>query len=143
MDHVQWTTPAFQPFVSVYLFEGASECFVHCIIMSFVNVCYMCMCMSLVNVCYEFCECLRFGYAEFSSPQHAQKAMKLAGREMEGREVRLDVATPRPDGGGGGAGNRGRGNSRGTPRGGRGQTVILLNCSFLFLSYNDVMNFFT
>ena len=64
----------------------------------------------------------RFGYAEFSSSKQAQKAIQnLSGQEVEGREIRLDFAAARPDGGGNrGTPRRGRGTPRGsgTPRGG-------------------------
>ncbi len=53
-----------------------------------------------------------FGYAEFASSQQANKAMTaLAGEDLDGRAVRLDLAEPRSTDGGG---------TRGTPRGGRG-----------------------
>ncbi|KAL5491992.1 hypothetical protein EMCRGX_G017375 [Ephydatia muelleri] len=60
-----------------------------------------------------------FGYAEFASGGDAKEALEaLSGAEYEGRELRVDVATPRTPGGGT-PGGRGRG---GTPggRGGRG-----------------------
>ena len=69
----------------------------------------------------------RYGYVEFSSSQEAKEALeKLAGGELGGRELRLDLATPRTPGGSSGRGRGGtpRGGiprgGRGTPRGGRG-----------------------
>ena len=57
----------------------------------------------------------RYGYAEFNSAQQAKKALdKLTGSELSGRELRLDMATPRSNAGGTPRGGRG------TPRGGRG-----------------------
>ncbi len=56
----------------------------------------------------------RFGYAEFPSGKEAKKAMEdLADQELDGRVLRLDIATPRSDSGGAPSG-------RGAPRGGRG-----------------------
>lgn len=63
----------------------------------------------------------RYGYAEFSSSQEAKKAMEsMAGGELGGRQLRLDLATPRTPGGGGGGGRGTPRGGRGTPRGGRG-----------------------
>lgn len=65
-----------------------------------------------------------FGYAEFASGGDAKEALEaLSGAEYEGRELRVDVATPRTPGGGT-PGGRGRG---GTPggRGGRGGKYIV------------------
>ena len=70
------------------------------------------VCLPVVSNVFSF----RFGYVEFSSPNMANKAMKdVNGTELDGREVRIDVAQPRGDGGGGRGGGR-------TPRGGRGGT---------------------
>ncbi len=58
-----------------------------------------------------------FGYAEFSSSKEANKAMKeISGNDLDGRDVRLDIAQPRA--GGGGGGRTPRGGRGGTPRGG-------------------------
>ena len=63
----------------------------------------------------------RYGYAEFSSPQQAKKALdKLTGVELDGRELRLDMATPRSNAGGDRGGYGTPRGGRGTPRGGRG-----------------------
>lgn len=68
-----------------------------------------------------------FGYVTFASIDEAKTAYEaMLGAEIDGRAVRLDYATPRPDRGagsgnrgGGGRGNgRGRGGSRGGARGG-------------------------
>ena len=70
----------------------------------------------------------RFGYIEFSTCAQAKKALaSLNGQELEGRELRVDVAESRGSGGGRGGGGgrgsgfggvRGRGRGRGgTPRG--------------------------
>jgi nucleolin len=36
-----------------------------------------------------------FGYVEFTTPEAAQKAMELAGKEVDGRAIKVDVSTPR------------------------------------------------
>jgi len=60
---------------------------------------------------------LRFGYVEFSSDKEAKKALKLDGRELAGRKIRVDNANSSQS-----PGNRGRGGTpRGTPRGGGGR----------------------
>ena len=47
---------------------------------------------------------------EFASAKPAKKAeQELNGAELSGRELRVDFATPRGDGGRGGAAPRGRG----------------------------------
>ena len=52
----------------------------------------------------------RFGYVEFASAKPAKKAeQELNGAELSGREIRVDFATPRGDGGRGGGTPRGRG----------------------------------
>lgn len=57
----------------------------------------------------------RFGYAEFATPKEAKKALSLlSGMELDGRELRVDVANSR---GGSGGGGQGGGFGRGTPRG--------------------------
>lgn len=56
-----------------------------------------------------------FGYVEFTDIETAKKAYEGAqGKEVDGRNLRLDYSTPRGEGGGGGFGGRGGG------RGGRG-----------------------
>ena len=56
----------------------------------------------------------RFGYAEFPSSKKAKKALEdLVSEELDGRVLRLDIATPRSD-------SSGTPSGRGTPRGGRG-----------------------
>lgn len=58
----------------------------------------------------------RFGYVEFTTPKQMKKAEReLNGAELSGRELKVDVATPRGDGenrGGGGGTPRGRGRGR-------------------------------
>ena len=58
-----------------------------------------------------------FAHVEFSSNAEAVEAMKLAGQELDGRAVRLDLSATRSRGGGGGRGG-GRGGDRGGGRGG-------------------------
>ena len=54
---------------------------------------------------------------EFSSEKEAKKALKLNGRELAGRRIRVDNANSSQS-----PGNRGRGGTpRGTPRGGGGR----------------------
>ena len=44
-----------------------------------------------------------FGFVEFSSDDEANKAIEtLTGVELDDREIRVDVANPRPERGGGG-----------------------------------------
>lgn len=37
-----------------------------------------------------------FGYVEFTKPESAQKALEMAGHEIDGRAIKVDVSTPRP-----------------------------------------------
>ncbi|PRQ74941.1 hypothetical protein AAT19DRAFT_13963 [Rhodotorula toruloides] len=37
-----------------------------------------------------------FGYVEFTTAEAAQKALELAGKEIDGRAIKVDVTTPRP-----------------------------------------------
>ena len=49
--------------------------------------------------------CGRFGYVEFSTGSQAKRALSsLNGLELEGRELRVDVAEARGSSGGGGEG---------------------------------------
>lgn len=62
-----------------------------------------------------------FGYVQFSSVDEARQAFTdLNGADLDGRPVRLDYSSPRPNNGGGGGGGArgGRGGGRGGPRGG-------------------------
>jgi nucleolin len=56
-----------------------------------------------------------FAHVEFSNHEEALEAMKLAGQEIDGRQVRLDLSATRSRTGGGG-----RGGDRGGRGGGRG-----------------------
>ena len=62
-----------------------------------------------------------FGFIEFSTDAEADKAIEtLNGAELDGREIRVDVANPRPErgsgGGGVGGGYRGGGGGGGGDR---------------------------
>ena len=60
-----------------------------------------------------------FGFVEMSSDQEAQAAISaLNGKEVEGRNLTVNEARPREEGGGGGG--RGRGGYGGGGGGGRG-----------------------
>jgi len=63
-----------------------------------------------------------FAHVEFDSNASALEAMKLAGMEIDGRAIRLDLSVSRRGGGGGGrgGGRGGFGGGRGGDRGGRG-----------------------
>ncbi len=68
-----------------------------------------------------------FGYVEMSSVEEAKNAYEnLNGQEIDGRSVRLDYSTPKPEGGndrggfGGRGGRGGFGGGRGGNRGGFG-----------------------
>ena len=66
---------------------------------------------------------------EFNSSEQAKKAMAEMAGDLDGRTLRLDMATPRtPGGGDSGRGGRGtpRGGRGGTPRGGRGGTCVTI-----------------
>lgn len=58
-----------------------------------------------------------FGFVEMSSEEEAQEAIKLLnGKEIDGRNLTVNVARPRTErgpGGGGGGGGRKRGSGRG------------------------------
>ncbi len=61
-----------------------------------------------------------FGFVEMSTDQEAQEAISaLNGREVDGRNLTVNEARPREEGGGGGGG-RGRGGYGGGGGGGRG-----------------------
>ena len=48
-----------------------------------------------------------FGFVEMSSDDDAKKAIEeLNGKEIDGREVTVNEARPKPQGGGGGGGGR-------------------------------------
>ncbi|KAJ3379506.1 hypothetical protein HDU84_006609 [Entophlyctis sp. JEL0112] len=38
-----------------------------------------------------------YGYVEFADAESAKKALELAGSQLDGREIRIDLSTPRPD----------------------------------------------
>ena len=60
-----------------------------------------------------------FAHVEFETNAEAQAAMALAGQELDGRAVRLDLSATRSRGGGGRGGDRGgRGGGRGGGFGG-------------------------
>ena len=64
-----------------------------------------------------------FGFVEMSSPQEAQAAITaLNGAEVEGRNLTVNEARPKPEGGGGrgGGGGGGRGGYGGGGGGGGG-----------------------
>jgi RNA recognition motif-containing protein len=62
-----------------------------------------------------------FGFVEMSNDQEAQAAISaLNGREVSGRNLTVNEARPREEGGGGGGGGRGRGGYGGGGGGGRG-----------------------
>ena len=46
-----------------------------------------------------------FAHVEFEDNESAHNAMKLAGQDMDGRPVRVDISEPRRGGGGGDRGN--------------------------------------
>jgi len=56
-----------------------------------------------------------FAHVDFDSADAVEEAKKLAGQQLDGRELRVDASTPRQ----GGSGNRG-GSFRGGRGGGRG-----------------------
>ena len=65
-----------------------------------------------------------FGFVTMSTPQEAQAAMdELDGRDVDGRNIRVNEAREREQrgggGGGGGGGGRGRGGGGGGDGGGR------------------------
>lgn len=62
-----------------------------------------------------------FGYVGFSSVEEAQAALDAwKGQTLDGRPIRVDFSTPRPDNGFGGGRGGGRGGRGGFDRGGRG-----------------------
>ncbi len=61
-----------------------------------------------------------FGFVEMGSDQEARAAISaLNGKELEGRNLTVNEARPREEGGGGGGGGRGRGGFGGGGGGGR------------------------
>lgn len=62
-----------------------------------------------------------FAHIEFDSEEAAQKAMSMAGRKLDGRQLNVDSSTKKSGGGGGRGGFGGdRGGGRGGFGGGRG-----------------------
>lgn len=61
-----------------------------------------------------------FCHVDFDSADSVQKAIALAGQDLDGREIRVDASQPRQSRGGPPSGGRGGFGSRGAPRGGRG-----------------------
>jgi nucleolin len=61
-----------------------------------------------------------FGHVEFADADTCEKAVAMAGVPLNGRELRIDYAEARKEGGGGGGGGRGRGGFGDSPRGGFG-----------------------
>ena len=59
-----------------------------------------------------------FGHVDFDSPASAEKALTMAGQDLDGRNVRCDLSQPKERNAGGGRG--GFGGGRGGGRGGRG-----------------------
>ena len=58
-----------------------------------------------------------FGFVTFADPEMAGKARDtLYGSDLDGRSIRVDTATERPDRGGGGGGGGGRGGGGGGGR---------------------------
>jgi RNA recognition motif-containing protein len=62
-----------------------------------------------------------FGFVEMASKEEAENAIaQLNGKEIDGRELKVNEAKPREDRGGGGRGGYGGGGGRGGNRGGGG-----------------------
>lgn len=61
-----------------------------------------------------------FCHVDFDSADSVQKAIALAGQDLDGREIRVDASQPRQSRGGPPSGGRGGFGGRGAPRGGRG-----------------------
>ena len=62
-----------------------------------------------------------FGFVEMASTEEAQKAVsELDGHELDGRQVKVEVAKPKGEGGGGRDGGRGGFGRRGGGGGGGG-----------------------
>jgi cold-inducible RNA-binding protein len=60
-----------------------------------------------------------FGFVEMASKEDADNAIaQLNGKEIDGRELKVNEAKPREDRGGGGRGGYGGGGGRGGNRGG-------------------------
>jgi RNA recognition motif-containing protein len=61
-----------------------------------------------------------FGFVEMSTPEEAQAAVqRLNGKDLDGRQIKVEIAKPAGSGGGGGGGPR-RGPGGGGGRGGFG-----------------------
>lgn len=62
-----------------------------------------------------------FGFVEMASQEDGQRAIaELNGKEIDGREIKVNEAKPKSDGGGRGFGGGGGGRGRGGDRGGYG-----------------------
>jgi RNA recognition motif-containing protein len=62
-----------------------------------------------------------FGFVEMGSQEEGEAAIsQLNGKELDGRNLKVNEAKPRESGGGGGGFNRGGGGGGGFNRGGRG-----------------------
>jgi RNA recognition motif-containing protein len=62
-----------------------------------------------------------FGFVEMSTPEEAQAAVqRLNGKDLDGRQIKVEMAKPAGSGGGGGGPRRGPGGGGGGGRGGFG-----------------------
>jgi RNA recognition motif-containing protein len=62
-----------------------------------------------------------FGFVEMSTPEEAQAAVqRLNGKDLDGRQIKVEIAKPAGSGGGGGGPRRGPGGGGGGGRGGFG-----------------------
>ena len=60
-----------------------------------------------------------FGYVEFDTSEEATKALEFNGKDVDGRNIKVDLSLPRPPRGEGGGGGYGGGGEGGGMRGGR------------------------
>ena len=60
-----------------------------------------------------------FGYVEFATSEEATKALEFNGKDVDGRNIKVDLSLPRPPRGEGGGGGYGGGGEGGGMRGGR------------------------
>jgi len=75
-----------------------------------------------------------FAHVDFDSAEAVESAKKLAGTQLDGREVRVDASTPKQGGGSRGGARGGRGGFRGGRGGANPKKLVQLELQMLMQS---------